>query len=357
MAPLFTPGPVDVAPEVLAAQARPMLAQDSRTLEGLFARTAEKAHRLFKTQGRVLQSSGTGSAMQEAGLRSLVQSKVLCCLNGAFSERWLAIAEANGKQAARLEVEWGLPILPDMLADALRQEQYEAVTLVHHESSTGVANPLADLAEAVRAASPDTLLLVDAAASLGGDRLEMDAWGLDFVCAPSHLCLALPPGLALAAVSERAMQRAAQVEGRGWSSDLLLMEKHRLRDTSPATPAIPLLYALDVQLDRIFAEGLEARIERATALAQRVAQWGEGYGLPPLAPPGYRSTTVVTLRNLRRLVVADLMRNLQQSGMRIANGYGKLREETLRIATMGETQPQDLDALLELMETFIPPPQ
>lgn len=97
MSPLFTPGPVDVAPEVLAAQARPMLAQDSRTLEGLFARTAEKAHRLFKTQGRVLQSSGTGSAMQEAGLRSLVQSKVLCCLNGAFSERWLAIAEANGE--------------------------------------------------------------------------------------------------------------------------------------------------------------------------------------------------------------------------------------------------------------------
>lgn len=243
-----------------------------------------------------------------------------------------------------------------MLAEALRAEPYEAVTLVHHESSTGVANPLQALAEAARAASPDTLVLVDAAASLGGDRLEMDAWGLDFVCAPSHLCLALPPGLALAAVSERAMQRAAQVENRGWSSDLLLMEKHRLRDTSPATPAIPLLYALDVQLDRIFAEGLEARIERAAALAQRVEQWGEQYGLPPLAPPDYRSNTVVTLRNLRRLVVADLMHNLQQSGMRIANGYGKLREETLRIATMGETQPQDLDALLELMETLIPLP-
>jgi aspartate aminotransferase-like enzyme len=229
---MFVPGPVDVAPVVLAAQAKPMMPHRSKDFEELFRRTAEKAQKLFFTQYRVFQGTSSGSGMQEAGVRNFVQESVLSCVNGAFADRWNKCAIANGKQADRIEVPWGQAITPDMLADALKKKFYEAVTIVHNETSTGVENPLKDLAKVVHEISPDTLILVDAVSSLGGAKIEMDAWGIDFLLTSSQKCLALPPGLSLAAASDRAMKKAETVTNRGWYFDLVLMEKHRLKDST-----------------------------------------------------------------------------------------------------------------------------
>jgi aspartate aminotransferase-like enzyme len=224
---------------------------------------------------------------------------------------------------------------------------------VHNETSTGMQNPVKEVAEAVRAVAPDTLILVDAVSSLSGAKIEMDAWGLDMVLTSSQKAIALPPGLALAAVSDRALEKAKSVENRGWYFDLLLLEKHRLKDSSPATPAMSLIFALDRQLDRILAEGLENRFARHSAMAKRVQEWADAHDLSMYAPEGYRSQTVTTVKNERDIDLSDLNTFLKQRGMRIANGYGPLKNITFRIAHMGEIQMSDIDTLLAAMEEYL----
>ena len=357
MTRMFVPGPVDVAPAVLAAQAQPMLPHRSKEFEAIFQRASEKARSLFLTQWRVFLVTGSGTGLQEATVRNFAgaehrSANVLSCVNGAFAERWYEVAVSNGKTTDKLETPWNQPITPELVAGALSKKlaventAYEIITVVHNETSTGLQNPVKEIAAAVQAVSPNTLICVDAVSSLGGAKIEMDAWGLDVVLTSSQKCLALPPGLALGAVSDRAMAYAASVPQRGWYFDLLRMEKHRLKDSTPATPALSLIYALDFQLDRILAEGLEARFARHSAMAQRVQSWAEQHGLQIYAPAGSRSQTVTTIENTSGRPVGELNKALLQRGMRIANGYGVLKDKTFRIAHMGETQLSDIDDLL-----------
>lgn len=353
MSPMFVPGPVDVDPEVLQAQARPMIPHRSKDFEALFRQTEEKLKQIFFTQYRVFQATASGSGMQEAGIRNFVNESVLCCVNGAFADRWFNVATSNGKQADKLEVPWGQTIEADMLADALKKKHYEAVTIVHNETSTGAENPVKELAATVHEVSPDTLILVDAVSSLGGARIEQDAWGIDFLLTSSQKCLALPPGMSFAGTNDRAMKKAESVANRGWYFDLLLMEKHRLKDSTPMTPAMAMIYALDVQLNRILAEGLENRFARHSAMAQRTQEWAMEHDMLPLAPEGRRSKTVSTIHNSLGMDIPALNKFLQTKGIRIANGYGALKDKTFRIAHMGNIQMTDVDTLLALMEEFI----
>ena len=352
MSPMFVPGPVDVAPEVLSAQTHPMIPHRSKDFEDLYRRSDEKARRLFFTQSRVfiLTASGTGS--QEAAIRNLVNERVLSCVNGAFSKRWYEVATTNGKAADKLEVPPGGAILPDMVAEALKKQKYEAVTLVHNETSTGVQNPVREICQVVKEISPDTLVCVDAVSSLGGAKIEMDAWGIDLLLTSSQKCLALPPGLSLCGVNERAMARANQVENRGWYFDFVRLEKHRQKDSTPATPAMSLIYALDHQLDRIFAEGLEQRFARHTAMAWRTWEWSEKKGWPLFAPTGYRSQTVTTVVNPPEFDCSAFNKFAAGRDLRLANGYGDLKGKMVRVAHMGEIQMQDLENLLAALDDY-----
>jgi len=350
---MFVPGPVDVADEVLQAQAAPMLPHRSKEFEAIYRRASEKAQQLFLTQYRVFLTASSGTGLQEAAIRNFVDKKVLSCVNGAFADRWHEVAASNGKETEKLAFEWDQPVAPERVAEAVQRGGFEAVTVVHNETSTGLVNPVREIAAAVRAAAPETLVLVDAVSSLSGAKIEMDAWGLDMVLTSSQKCLALPPGLALGAVSDRAMEKAAKVQNKGWYFDLVRMEKHRLKDSSPATPAMSLIYALDKQLDRILAEGLEARFARHSAMAKRVQDWAEAHDLNMYAPVGFRSQTVTTIKNERGWEVSALNKFLLERGMRIANGYGALKNITFRIAHMGETQMADIEALLEAMEEYL----
>lgn len=353
MTHMFTPGPVDVDPDVLEAQARPMIPHRTDEFNEFFRGTEAKLKKVFMTETRVFQPPATGSGMQEAGVRNLAQKDVLSCVNGAFSERWYQVAVTNAKQADRLEAIWGEIIEPEMLADALKQKHYEAVTIVHNETSTGVENPLKELAAVVHEVSPETLILVDAVSSMGGVKIETDNWGLDFTLTSSQKCFALPPGMSFAAVSDRALKKAETVEHRGWYFDLLRLEKHRIKNSTPMTPSISLIWALNAQLDKMLAEGLENRFARHQAMADRVQTWAVEHGMEPLAPEGYRSKTVSTIKNLRGVDISALNEFLLSKGMRISNGYGDLKNKTFRIAHMGETQMHHIDELLEAFETFL----
>jgi len=353
MSPMFVPGPVDVDPDVLAAQTKAMLPHRSKEFEAIYRQTWEKARQLFDTQFRVFVVTSSGTGLQEAVVRNLAKKDVLSCVNGAFSKRWFEVALANGKQADILETDWDRPITPEIVAEALHKKRYEIVTIVHNETSTGLQNPVEEIAAAVRLASPETLICVDAVSSLGGAKIKMDAWGLDVLFTSSQKCLALPPGLALAAISDRALVYAERVPERGWYFDFLRLEKHLHKDSTPATPALSLIYALDYQLDRILEEGLENRYARHRAMAQRIQGWAIGRGMEIFAPEGYRSQTVTTIKNTRNIDIQVLNSHLLERGMRIANGYGPLKDISFRIAHMGDLQLSDIEALLVVIDELL----
>jgi len=228
----------------------------------------------------------------------------------------------------------------------------DAITVVHNETSTGVTSPVAEIAGAVRSLNPETLVLVDAVSSFSGTRIPVDEWGLDLCLTSSQKALALPPGLSFAAVSDRAFARAQTVTGRGWYFDFLLLERYLKRSTTPATPAISLMRALSLQLDRIFAEGTEARFARHHRLAETTRRWAEARGLSLMAEEGYASPTVTTIANSFGWGVEALNAFLAQREMELSDGYGEYKGKALRIAHMGECWDADLARLLAAVEEF-----
>ena len=352
MSPMFVPGPVDVAEDVLKAQTRPMMPHRNKDFEATFRGAAEKLQKVFFTEHRVFIMTNSGSGAQEACVRNLANESVLSLVNGSFSKRWYDVAVANGKQTVKLEVPMGQPNLPAAVEEAFSKQKFELITIVHNETSTGVRNPVREIADLVHRISPETIVAVDAVSSLGGDKIEMDAWGIDALFTSSQKTLALPPGLAFCAVNERAMQKAATVKNRGWYFDFLTLEKHRVKDSTPMTPAMSLVFALDYQLDRIFAEGLENRFARHAAMAERARSWAIAKGWEPVPPEGYRSQTLTVVRNPESFSCADFNKFIGPRGMRLANGYGDLKDKSIRIAHMGEIQLADLETLLAALDEY-----
>lgn len=354
---LFIPGPTDVAAEVLAAQTAPMIGHRSDEFEALFARCEAQLRQLFFTKTRVFTVVASGTGLQEAAVRNLVEQRMLSFVNGAFSQRWHDVAASCGKQVVRADIPWNSAVKPEQVADALQDAlatgPVEAIAVVHNETSTGVMSPVREIADAVRAISPETLVLVDAVSSFGGARLATDDWGLDVVLTSSQKALALPPGLAFCAVSDRALQRARAVSGRGWYFDFLRLEKSRQQQTTPATPAISLMRSLAVQLDRILDEGIEQRFARHARLADRTQRWALANGFELMAEAGYRSHTVTTVTNTRAISVNALNAALARQEMEISNGYGDYKDKAFRIAHMGEVQESDLERLFAAIEHFL----
>ncbi|MFZ0535033.1 MAG: alanine--glyoxylate aminotransferase family protein [Anaerolineales bacterium] len=353
MSPMFVPGPVDVSPDVLQQQTKAMIPHRSKDFETIFQRSADKLRQIFYTQYRIFIMTNSGSGAQESVVRNLAKERVLNCINGSFAKRWYDVSIANGKLADKVEVPMGQAILPEMVEEALKKQKYELITIVHNETSTGVQNPVREIAEVVHRVSPDTLIAVDAVSSLGGTKIEMDAWGLDVLFTSSQKCMALPPGIALTAVNDRAMARAAEVPYRGWYFDYLLLEKHRLKDSTPMTPAMSLIYALDYQIDRILAEGIENRFARHSAMAKYSQEWAIKKGWPLFAPEGYRSQTITVVVNPPSFDCGEFNKFVAPRGLRLANGYGDMKGKTFRIAHMAEIQMSDLENLLHGIDEFM----
>ncbi|MBP7960985.1 MAG: alanine--glyoxylate aminotransferase family protein [Caldilineaceae bacterium] len=354
---LFIPGPTDVLPDVLAAQTLPMIGHRSDEFEALFAKIQEQLRQLFFTKSRVYVVASSGTGMQEAAIRNAVQDLVLCFVSGAFGQRWHEVAVGCGKQAVRVDVPWGTALKPDQAAEALKSAladgPVEAITVVHNETSTGVMAPVAEIAAAVRAVSPETLILVDAVSSFSGTRIPFDEWGLDLCLTSSQKALAVPPGLAFAAVSDRLLAKAQRVTGRGWYFDFVTLEKYLVKSTTPATPAISLMRALSVQLDHIFAEGLGERFARHHALAQRTQAWAQSRGFALGAEEGYRSPTVTQITNSRGMDIQALNDYLSKQNMEVSDGYGPFKGKAIRIGHMGECTLADLERLFVSIDDFI----
>jgi aspartate aminotransferase-like enzyme len=348
----FLPGPTYVPADVRQAMTAPVVGHRSAGFRTLYQSLAARLPAVLRTRGDALIATGSSTLIMESAVVSTAAASVLNLVNGAFSERWHAISRATGKAADRLQAPWGEAIDPDLLRAALRRKGYDAVTVVHNETSTGVINPLAELARAIREES-DALVLVDAVSSLGGAPVETDAWGLDVTLAGTQKALALPPGLVVFTLSDRAALRAAKVERRGFYTDLLrYRDKHR--EGGPiTTPAIPLFYALDRQLARILDEGMEARWQRHERLRRRTADWAAARGHDFAAAAGARSPTVSCLRPPRGIDAQAVVRELAARGWTVGGGYGDWKPTTFRIGHMGEVRDGDLTALLAAIDQVV----
>jgi predicted phosphoserine aminotransferase len=350
---LFLPGPTEVREEVLNSQAQRLIGHRSKEIEALLESIQGRLREVFRTDHRVYVATSSATGLFEATARNCIAGRALCCVNGAFSRRWQEVVAAVGKPHDVLEVEWGKPVTPELVAQALEAGEYDAVAVVHNETSTGVTSPIAGIADAVRSLAPDALLLVDTVSSLGGIDVRVDAWRLDVCLTGGQKCLALPPGLAFAAVSDRALERAEGIPHRGWYFDFLVFEKYLRRRQTPTTPAITLLYALDVQLDRILAEGLDARFARHSAMARHVREWALER-LELFAAEGYRSDSVTAVTNTREIDVPVMNRWLAENhDMVVSNGYGKLANRTFRIGHMGDHTLDDMQTLTAAIDEFL----
>jgi predicted phosphoserine aminotransferase len=314
----------------------------------------EKLPRVFFTAQTVLITASTGTGLWEAAVRNTVNKKALNCVNGAFSDRFRLVTEVNGKENEVLEVPWGQPILPEQVAERLAGGGFDAVTLVHNETSTGVTSPVKEIAEAVRGApnGDQIMILVDSVSGLSGARIEFDAWDLDVVLSSSQKAFALPPGIAFCAVSDRAMAKAETVPNRGYYFDFLTLAKSMAKFQTPATTPISLLYALDMQLDAMLAEGMENRFRRHLAMRDRTIAWAREHDLSLYAASGYESPTVTCVNNDLNIDIGALNNYLRERGMIISNGYGKLKGINFRIAHMGDTTPADMEELFVALDEF-----
>jgi aspartate aminotransferase-like enzyme len=339
---LFVPGPTEVRKEILDAQSDWMIGHRSKEFGELNKRVVEKTKQVLGTKNHVMWFTSSGTGTMEGALRNVVTGKILHTVNGAFSDRWFKISKACGKQASSIAVEWGKAIKPEMVDAELAKGGYQALAITENETSTGVRNPIEAIAKLVRTKYPDVLILVDAVSGLMGDWFEIDSLGLDIVVASSQKAVALPPGLAVAIVSQRALDKCRTVPDRGYYFDYDAMLKRYEKDfQTPTTPAVSLFWALDKQLDSIVAETMPKRYARHVEMAKFTRDWANRY-FKVFPEPGYESVTLTTVANTRNTVIKDLNGELGKRGMQISNGYGDLKEKTFRIAHMGDLTMADM---------------
>ncbi|HEX9163305.1 MAG TPA: alanine--glyoxylate aminotransferase family protein [Thermoanaerobaculia bacterium] len=346
----FVPGPTWVRPEILQELARPMIGHRSEEFHALFHGINEQLKPLFGTKQNTFVVTSSGTGVMQAALENCVARRLLVTTCGAFSERWFHIAQSLGLEVDRLDSGWGNAVDPETLANHLRSRRanYDAVTLTHNETSTGVTNDVAILASVVHEESPDTLVLVDAVSSLGGIPVQFDEWNLDVCLASVQKGIALPPGITVVAMSDNAVERARKRPYRGTYFDLLDYIKQAEKDSVPATPSIPHFYALAKQLDHIIRdETLPARYDRHRRMRDTTIERTASYARLA-SDPAFASMTVTALEP--SAVDAEIIRyRMKERGFTLGGGYGEWKERTFRIGHMGDITIDSLNAMLDVL--------
>jgi len=344
---LFIPGPVEVSEKTYAAMCRPMIGHRSQAFKDLYGGIQSRLQTLFGTQQPVFLSTSSAWGIMEGTIRNLVHKKVLNCMCGAFSDKWFDVSKRCGKNAEALQVEWGQPIDPAAVDAKLATGEFDTVTLIHNETSCGLMNPLAEIAAVVRK-YPDVLLVVDSVSSFSVVPIPMDELGIDVLLTGAQKALALPPGLALFSVSEKAFARAETMPDRGYYFDFLEFRKNQEKDMTPSTPAIPHIYALESKLEDIFAEGLENRFERHARLNTMVHEWVQRRGFEFFAAEGYRSKSLTCVKNNLEVDIPTINKRLiKRHRCTIDGGYGKIKGVTFRISNMGDETDATIGQLLK----------
>ena len=353
---LRIPGPTPLPDAVREAGARQMVNHRGPEFRELITRVTGRLKTAFVTANDVciLTSSGTG------GLEAVVvnhlspSDDVLAVSIGSFGNRFARIAEVYGARVEKLDVEWGRAAEPGQVAAALRTmaaagRPAQAILLTHNETSTGVENPLAELAAAVRAESPETLILVDAISGLGAVPFDTDGWGLDVVATGSQKSWMAQPGLAMISVSERAWQAAAQATMPRFYFDLARARKSLVNGETPWTPAVGVLFGLDVSLELLERETYPRVFARHAACAAAARAGLVALGFELFADPAHASQTVTAARLPEGIEWSALNKGMRSRGLVVAGGQDHLAGVILRIGHLGDVSVDDVVAAIEVI--------
>lgn len=344
----FLPGPTEVHPDVLRAMAQPMISHRGPEFERKFRRIQNGMQEVFLTKRPVFISTSSGTGMMEAAVRCAPEGKILALVDGAFSERFANIAESCGREVERYDVAWGEIHSVSEVERRLAGGSFAAVTVAHSETSSGALNDVRAISDAAH--RHGTLCLIDSVSGLAGAELRFDEWDLDYVLTGSQKALALPPGLAFCAASEKFMGLARNVKNRGTYFDLLEYDEFTRNWQAPNTPAIPLYFALEVQLERILREGIETRWARHLAMREQVKSWAERLGLRIVAVPAGRSPTVTCVELRPGTEMKGFLDAVASRGIVVGTGYGKLKATTFRIGHMGDHTVDTVGRCLDACE-------
>lgn len=346
---LRIPGPTPVPPKVLEAMAQPMIPHRGNEMSELVYRLRAKLQEVHRTDGDVMVWSGSGSAGWEAAIQNTCRpgDHVVVTVCGDFGRRFAAVAERFGLKVTRVEVPWGESIGADQVAAAIASiDKVRAVLVTHNETSTGVTNPLAEIARVARGAG--ALVIVDAVSSAAAMPLETDDWGLDWVISGSQKAWMCPPGLMIAAVSDRALQASTEPGFDSFFWEATKMAEGFRSGQLPTTPAIPLLKALDVALDMMLDEGVDQMWTRQAELGAWLRGRLVDLGLSLYADPGAFSASLTALRPPAGLTATELRGRIREgSGIEVAIGQGGEAEAVIRIGHMGWTHQPELEATVE----------
>lgn len=351
---LFIPGPVDVAPDVLEKMATPMIGHRSKEASRIQRQISDYMRIVFGTKEEILLSTTSGSGLMEGAVRSCTAKRAAIFAIGAFGKRWYEMAVANNVPADMIESEWGQPTTPEMVEEALATGKYDLITITQNETSTGVMNPMDEIAKVVKK-YPEVIFCVDTVSSAAGTELKVDEWGVDICITSTQKAIGLPPGMSMCSFSQKAVERAKQVPNRGLYLDLLsLYEYIQKKDYQyPSTPSLSHMFALEYQLNKIInEEGLENRFARHIEGGKIVRAWAKK-NFEIFANEDYLSNTLTNIKNTRNIDIAALNKALGERGYQISNGYGKLKDKTFRIAHMAERTPAEIEELLRNIDEIL----
>ncbi|MBI3878080.1 MAG: alanine--glyoxylate aminotransferase family protein [Verrucomicrobia bacterium] len=351
---LHIPGPVEVSEKTFKAFCSPMIGHRGQGFKELVAKIQPQLQTLLATKQLVYLSTSSAWGVMEGAVRNLVQKKVLNCMCGAFSDKWLDVSKRCGKDAEALQVPWGSPIRAEDVDRKLATGQFDALTLIHNETSTGVMSPLADIA-ALKKKYPDVMFIVDAVSSMSAVPMKFDELGIDVLLAGTQKAFALPPGLTVFTASPQALAKAATAKDRGYYFDFIEFEKNAQDSMTPSTPSIAHVYALASKLDDFFAEGLEARYARHKQTNQMTRDWAAKHGFTLFPEAGFESITLCCVNNGARagsrvVDAAKLQKLVKEQGFLIDGGYGKIKGTTFRISNMGDETPATMQSLITALD-------
>ena len=331
-----------------------MIGHRGQGFKDLYAKIQPQLQQLLYTKQLVYISTSSAWGVMEGAIRNLVSKKVLNCMCGAFSDKWFDVSKRCGKDAEPLQVPWGSPIRAEAIDKKLATGQFDALTVIHNETSTGVMSPLAEIA-ALKKKYPDTIFIVDSVSSMTATRIEFDALGIDVLLAGTQKAFALPPGTAIFVCSPAARAKAATAKDRGYYFDFVEFQKNAEQNMTPRTPSIGHVFALASKLEDIFAEGLEARFARHLQTSQMTRDWAARHGFTLFPEKGFESVTLTCVSNGARpggrvVDVPKLQKLVKDQGFLIDGGYGKIKGTTFRVSNMGDETPATMQQLLAAMD-------
>jgi len=349
---LRIPGPTPLPERVVRSMTRPMIDHRGPEFGAILNEITAGAKRVFKTSKDLLLLTSSGTGGLESAVANLVSpgDEVVVALCGNFGERFAALAAAYGADVVRLEFEWGQPVDPDDLARVLEGHPTAGVVLLtHNETSTGLTNPLRELARVARDAG--RIVVVDGVSSIGSIPIETDAWGIDVAVSASQKGWMAPPGLAMVSVSQRAWAQQAKARSPRFYFDWKETKSWAEKGMTPFTPAITVVFALQEGLHMLEEEGLANVFDRHERLARATQAGLQALGFQLYARDGYRSNTVTSAVPPPGLDVAALRKLLDSNyGVVIAGGQGKMTGKMVRVGHLGAVAEGDVVQVIWAME-------